>query len=176
MIPNTLHEIVGSSPARGQRGGVALIMLIAFMVLAIPMVAAANQVTDQLVRSSMVYDERMAAAYNAESGFELSVSKILEDIPSFTGLNEGDSVAVAPFSLNGTEVTSTITLVQAGNPAADGGLADIVLVLDNSGSISQDCDECLADLKDGANAIVDGFNPGGSEGRVRLGVVRFEAT
>ena len=110
-------------------------MLVAFLVLAIPMVTAANQVTDQLVRSSMVYDERMTASYNVESGFELSVSKILDDISNFTGLIEGDSVAVAPFSLNGTEVTSAITLVQAGNPAAEGGLADIVMVLDVSGSV-----------------------------------------
>ena len=104
MILNALHKIVGSSLALDQRGGVALIMLVAFLVLAIPMVAASNQVTDQLVRSSMVYDERVTASYNVESGFELSVSTILNDIPSFTGLNEGDSVAVPPISLNGTEV------------------------------------------------------------------------
>ncbi len=40
-----------------QSGGVALMMLVAFMVLAVPMVVAANQVSDQLLLSGQVSAE-----------------------------------------------------------------------------------------------------------------------
>ena len=43
-------------------------MLIAFMVLAVPVALAGDQVADQLVRSSMVYEDRLTGNYNAASG------------------------------------------------------------------------------------------------------------
>ncbi|MEE8159978.1 MAG: hypothetical protein V3T78_11545, partial [Dehalococcoidia bacterium] len=51
--------------------------------------------------------------------------------------------------------------------------ADVVLVLDNSGSINA---SELVDLKNASNAIVDAFKLWDTDGRIRIGVTRFRGT
>ena len=145
-------------------------MLIAFMVLAVPLVLSATQLSDQLVRASMVYNTRLVAGYAADSGVELALAKLAD--PTFRdSLIPGESVDLPPLVINGHEVDVSIELsvFSPGGDAIEGGDADIVLVLDNSGSVSNE----MPDLILAANTLVDAFDPQGSEGRIRMGVVRF---
>ena len=94
---------------REQRGGIALIMLIAFMVLAVPIVLAALQVSDQLVRSSMVYDNRLVSGYAASSGIEVGIANLSEESFRDT-LVPGEPPFVLPkLELNGKEITVSVS-------------------------------------------------------------------
>ena len=148
-------------------------MLIAFMVLAVPMVQAANQVTDQLVRSSMVYNDRLTEGYAVESGVELAMATLSDEEFRDALVPEGNSVDLPPVEINGKEIFVGITALVLGEDAVEGGeggSADMVMVLDNSGSIN---DNELSDLKAAANAIVDAFALEGAEGRMAMGLTRF---
>ena len=167
-----VESILELKVARGQRGGVALIMLISFMVMAVPIALAANQVSDQLVRSSMVYEGRMTGSYNAASGVELALANLLDEEFRDT-LVPGDDPVDLSMEINGKEVFVEITTTVLGKDAFEGGesgSADIVMVLDNSQSIVE---LELLDLKDAANAIVDAFDLAGSEDRMAMGLTRF---
>lgn len=164
-----VERILELKVARGQRGGIALIMLIAFMVLAVPTVVAANMVADQLVRSSMVYNERLTAAYAVESGVELAMAKLLDEEFRDALVPGDDSVDLPSFEINGKNVDVTITVAEVGNPLKEKG-ADIALVLDNSSSVYG---ERMDYLKAASHNLVDAFDLEGSDGRIRMGVVRF---
>ena len=61
----------GLGVLRREGGGVALIMLIGFIGLAVPLTIASIQTSAQLSRNSRVYDARLADTYNSGSGIEL---------------------------------------------------------------------------------------------------------
>ena len=53
--------------ALGERGGVAILMLVAFMVLAVPLSISAVQTSGSLSRSSQVHNERRAGIASASA-------------------------------------------------------------------------------------------------------------
>ena len=55
------------------RGGVALIMLVGFIGLAVPVSVASIQTSAQLSRNSRVYDSRLRSMYGAGSGIEVAI-------------------------------------------------------------------------------------------------------
>ena len=146
-----------------QRGGVAIMMLIAFTVLAVPLVLAATQVSDQIVRASMVYNSRLTAAYAADSGVERALAELADPVfraDLIAGLEDGE---LTPFEINGQEVDVNIdvSVFDPGTTTSGGGYADIVLAVDNSGSLE---DLQLDDLKIASNRLVDAFDMANSKG------------
>ncbi len=63
----------------GQKGGVAIIMLLGFIVLALPLAVAASQTAGQLSRNSGVYDRRLTGMYSASAGIEVAIHEVLSD-------------------------------------------------------------------------------------------------
>ena len=100
-----------SKLAFGKRGGTASIMLLAFMVLAVPIALGSIVTAGQLSRSSLTYDKRLTGLYDANSGVELAVHKAVND-PNF----DIDLVPSSPskevtVSLDGNTTTATVTKV-----------------------------------------------------------------
>ncbi len=54
-----IRGILDSRLLRGERGGIAIMMLLAFMVLAVPIAASASKTSSQLALNSRVYDTRL---------------------------------------------------------------------------------------------------------------------
>ncbi len=140
------------------------------MVLAVPTVVAANQVSNQLVRNTAVYNQRLLVTYAVESGVELGLASLL-DKDFRDVLVPGEHPVELSMQINGEDITVEIS---AFSPGEDGGgeseSADIVMVLDNSASI--DTDE-LVDLKYAANTMVDAFTLEDADGRMAMGLTRF---
>ena len=65
-----------------QRGGVALIMLIGFMGLAVPVTVASLETSTTLSGASRVYDDRLRGAFSAAAGVEVAIHNILNH-PTF---------------------------------------------------------------------------------------------
>ena len=77
-----VRRILDSRLLGGERGGVAIMMLLAFMVLAVPLAVVAAQTSGQLARNSRVYDKRLTGMYNASGGVEAALFDLLND-PDF---------------------------------------------------------------------------------------------
>jgi len=56
--------------ALGERGGVAILMLLAFMVLAVPLSISAVKAAGQMSRTSQVHNEKRAGIASASAGVE----------------------------------------------------------------------------------------------------------
>ncbi len=56
-----------------------MIMLVAFMAMAVPLTVSAIQTAAQFSRSSRVYDDRLTALYSASSGIEVALWEMLSD-------------------------------------------------------------------------------------------------
>ena len=65
-----------------QRGGVALMMLLGFIGLAVPITIASIQTSSQLSRNSLVYDAGLTGMCNSGSSVEVALHEILSD-PNF---------------------------------------------------------------------------------------------
>ena len=148
MTKKAAMGILTSRLARCQGGGVALIFLVAFTTLAVPLSLGAVRVADQLALNARVWEGRLNGHNFAVSGVEAAIAQIQID-PSFEGAIgldiDGDGVDDFTNTVINRPVTSTVM-----------ALADIVLALDNSGSID---DGELSLLQVAANDMVDGFSP-----------------
>ncbi len=97
--------------ARGERGGPATLMLIGFIVLAVPLTVAAIQTAGQISRNSRVYDGRLTGMYSAGAGVELVLWKILSD-PTFNDdLTELDPTTQLTVENNDETVDVTVTQI-----------------------------------------------------------------
>ena len=97
--------------ARGERGGLATLMLLGFIVLAVPLTIGAIQTSGQLSRNSRVYDGRLAGMYSAGAGVELVLWKILSD-PTFNDdLTELSPTTQLTVESNDETVDVTITQI-----------------------------------------------------------------
>ena len=105
-------EHIGSLRLAGrERGGVALIMLVGFIGLAVPITIASIQTSGQLSRNSRVYDTRLTGMYNSGSGIEIALHEILTD-PNFDdGLTPGSPSKPMTADANGDAVNITVTKV-----------------------------------------------------------------
>ena len=94
-----------------QRGGVALIMLLGFIGLAVPITIASIQISSQLSRNSLVYDARLTGMYNSGSSVDVALHEILSD-PNFDdSLTTTDPSKAIQVEINGETVTVTVTKV-----------------------------------------------------------------
>ena len=111
MIDHIAKHIRSLRLAGRERGGVALIMLIGFIGLAVPITIASIQTGGQLSRSSRVYDSRLTAAYDAGAGIEVALHEIMTD-PNFdAGLSPGAPDKQITVDTNGETVNVTVTKI-----------------------------------------------------------------
>ena len=96
---------------RSQRGGVALIMLLGFIVLAVPAAVSALETAQVLSRASLVYDKRLTGMYNAGAGVEVAMHEILSDPTFDDDLATGDPSKDLIVDINGDSVTVTVTKI-----------------------------------------------------------------
>ena len=106
----------------GQRGGVALIMLVGFVGLAVPVTVASLETSATLSLASRVYDDRLQGAYSAEAGVEFAIHNILND-PTF----DDDLTAASPTkgltaNINGESVAVSVTKIFGSGPLQGQGL------------------------------------------------------
>jgi len=95
----------------GEQGGIAILMVLAFMVLAVPLSLAAVNLADQLALSSRAHDSRLVSHYSAGAGAEYVLWQILND-PSFDeGLSQEDPSQETTVEVNEETVTVTITKI-----------------------------------------------------------------
>ena len=115
-----------------QRGGVALIMLLGFIGLAVPITIASMQTSGQLSRNSRVYDARLTAMYNSGSAVEVAVYEIFSD-PNFDdGLTPTDPSKTIQVEINGETVTVTVTKVFSSSSVEGQGLVVTKTVMPTS--------------------------------------------
>ena len=95
----------------GQRGGVAIFMLVAFVAMAVPISVAATSTAGQLARSSQVYDSRLTGMYNAGAGIEVALHELLNDSTFDDGLTPSDPDMNFTVDTNGDTVTVTVTKI-----------------------------------------------------------------
>ena len=118
-MTRVIRDIIASHPVHGARGGVAVLMLIGFIALAVPVTIAAVQSSGQLSRNSRVYDTRLTGMYNSGSAIEVALHKILAD-PSFdVGLTPSSPSKAMTAEANGETVNITVTKIFTSN-AVDG--------------------------------------------------------
>ena len=105
MIP----DIRNPRLAQNQRGGIALLMLMAFIGLAVPIAVASLQTAAQLARNSGVYNRNLTGEYSAASGVEVVLHDALYD-PNFDdGLGPNDPPKQIQADINGETVSVTVT-------------------------------------------------------------------
>lgn len=113
---------MASHTVLGERGGVALIMLIGFVGLAVPITIAAVNTSSQLSRNSRVYDTRLTGMYNAGSGLEVALHEVLSD-PNFNdGLTPSNPDKLIEVDANGETVSVTVTKVFSSGSVQGQGL------------------------------------------------------
>ncbi len=105
-----------------QRGGVALIMLIGFIGLAVPITIASIQTSSQLSRNSRVYDARLNGMYNSGSAVEVAVYEIFSDPTFADGLTPTGPSKTIQVEINGETVTVTVTKVFSSSSVEGQGL------------------------------------------------------
>ena len=123
---NTMGRLIGGRVGNclmfRERGGVALIMLIGFIGLAVPLTIASVQTSAQFSRNSRVYDARLTGMYNGSAGVEVAIHEILTD-PNFgVGLTLGSPSKPVTADANGETVNVTVTKVFAGGGVDGQGL------------------------------------------------------
>ena len=146
-------------------------MLISFMVLAVPIVAAVSLTSDQLVRSSIVYDQCLTGGYGAASGVEFGISEIQSEAAVIKDLEEGESAELS-VEINGETVEITITKLPADETPLN-PYADVMLTMDSFGDVPVDLDELSTAIRLTGNTVVDAFELDKGGTRVRIGVTRF---
>ena len=105
-----------------QRGGVALIMLLGFIGLAVPLTIASIQTSAQLSRNSRVYDSRLRSMYGAGSGIEVAIWQILTDAGYYGALTPSNPSAQLVVDSNGEDVEVTINRIFTGGDLTGQGL------------------------------------------------------
>ncbi len=110
----------------GERGGVALVMVVVFMVMAVPLTTAALKINQTLSIASRVYDKRLEAQYNSGAGAEAALHKILTD-PNFdVGLTPSNPSKVILVPVGDETVTVTVTKIFTSASASVAGQGLVV--------------------------------------------------
>ena len=106
-----IHIMEGHGIALGERGGVALVMLLSFMVLAVPIALASAQTASQLSRSSRVHEKNLSGSYDAASGVEAVLWQVANEPGFDDGLDSGNPSAGTSFPLNGDSIQTNVTKI-----------------------------------------------------------------
>lgn len=146
---------------RSERGDIALVFLLMFMVLAVPLASATVQFSGQLIRNSQVYNDRLSGGDSARAGIELALWHL-----------RNDEEPPEELSLAINDGTTNVTLDEGTTTAdlSEFAYADFVLTLDVSASISS---SMMQDLKEAAHALIDAFQLESTNGRIRIGITKF---
>jgi hypothetical protein len=157
-----------------QRGGVAVFIVLGFMMLAVGVLPQALSLSSTLTRDSQVKTDILLRHYTAISGEQHARFRVLHET-GFLDTLAPEVPLTQTISLNGRTVTITITALDTGQGEVIGTKlwADIVLALDVSGSVSS---SELVLLKDAAVDIVDHLDLKENEDGVRVGVSRFRGS
>ncbi len=105
-----------------QRGGVALVMMVGFIGLAVPITIASVQTSAQLSRNSRVYDSRLRSMYGAGSGIEVAIWQILTDAGYYGALSPSNPSTQLVVDSNGEDVAVTINRIFTGGDLTGQGL------------------------------------------------------
>ena len=112
QVIERIAEHIGSLRLAGrERGGVALIMLIGFIGLAVPLTVASVQTSAQLSRNSRIYDARLTGMYNAGAGVEVALHELLSDPTFDDGLTPSDPDLDFTVDANAETVNVTVTKI-----------------------------------------------------------------
>ncbi len=107
---------------RGERGAMAVTMLLAFLVLAVPLAIGAAQTSGQLARNSRVYDNRLTGMYAAGSGVEIVLAELLSDPDFDAGLTPANPSTEQTVESNGETITVTVTKIFTGETLEGQGM------------------------------------------------------
>jgi len=100
--------------ALGERGGVAILALVAFMVLALPLSIAAIQTASGLSRTSQVLDNRLEESSCRDSGVEQAIWRLMYEsgfADSLTDLSPSTSYTLSECE---DDVDITVTCIECG--------------------------------------------------------------
>ncbi len=86
-------------------------MLLAFMVLAVPIALGSVETAAQLARNSRVYDNRLAGFYSAGAGVEVALWELLKDPTFDDDLTPDDPTKEVIVTSNDETVTVTVTKI-----------------------------------------------------------------
>ncbi|MCZ6790166.1 MAG: hypothetical protein O7D33_09585 [Chloroflexi bacterium] len=118
----------------GEQGAVALIMLLGFIGLAVPLTVASIQTSAQLSRNSGIYDSRMTGMYNAGSGIEVALHELLSDLDFDDGMTPESPDKTIDVESNGESVAVTVSKIFTGESLQGQGLDIKKTVTPSTGS------------------------------------------
>ena len=111
MILRSAMRISLAGLLREERGGAALLMLIGFIALAVPLMAASAQTSTQLSRNSLRYANRVTEEYNAVSGVEVAAWEAANNPAHDDGLNIANPSKAMSIDSNEETVNVTTTKI-----------------------------------------------------------------
>ena len=149
---------------RAQRGGVALIVLLSFLALAVPVATASTQFAGQLARNSQVFEGRFFGGDAARAGIQAALHELR---------TSSDPVDTLALSVNGVSVNVSLVEGTTTTDLSPFAYADVVLSIDVSSSVTS---SELVQLKQAANDIIDAFELHTTSKRMRIGVNRFRGS
>ena len=88
-----------------------MIMLIAFMALAVPVAVGAVQLAGALARQSLPYERLEAAKHSASSGVEYALWEMLNDATFDAALTPQNPTSTATITINNAITTVTVTKI-----------------------------------------------------------------
>jgi len=103
--------IMNSDLARGNRGGIAISMLLVMVVMAVPLTTSALKVSGQLNRASRVYNDRLSGYYNAGGAIDVAIHDIINDPDFDNGLTPSNPDKAIVADVNGEDVNVTVTKI-----------------------------------------------------------------
>ena len=104
-----LRLALPSSSAGKERGGAASILLLSFIVMAVPIAMASLATASQLSINSRVYDRRVTAEYETIGGAEVGIWLASSDPDYDVGLKPTDPSKTSTVNSNGETVSITVT-------------------------------------------------------------------
>ncbi len=95
----------------GEKGGVAVIMLMGFIALAVPLAQDALTTATLFSRNSQIYDRRLTGAYTAGAGVEVALHEILTNPGFDDDLTQESPTRDVTADVNGGTVPVTVTKI-----------------------------------------------------------------
>lgn len=156
-----------NKPWRRQEG-VAMLMVLCFMAISIPIITASLAFTGTLIKDSEVKHRILVNQYASQGCSQYAAWKLNND-PAYAA----SFVALPEQELTEYPGCSITIVAEPPTENSEEAYADLVLVLDVSGSISK---TEFPQMQAAANAIVDAFSLETTAPRVRIGLVRFRGS
>ena len=156
--------IAGMSRRLKRQDGIAYVMVLAFMGLALPLTVGSLQLAAQLSVNAGRMQDRLMDTYNNGGALEAAILEIKKNPQGPGDLALEINGGITTVTIEGSATSSIDHL--------DFAYADAVFALDISGSDNTEQDQ----LKEAASTIVDAFNLFENSDRFQLGVTRFRGS